>query len=115
MNIFQSINESTTNAVESGNDYINHTEAYFKLKIFQQLSLTVSMLVKLALIGGLISLGSIFFAIAGALALGKLLSNLPLGMLITGTLLLICAMVAYFLKKSINKIVLKKLSKTFFD
>ncbi|MDY7396626.1 hypothetical protein UMM65_15355 [Aureibaculum sp. 2210JD6-5] len=115
MNIFESINESTTNAVKSGENYIRRSEEYFKLKIFQQLSLSLSALVKIAIIGGFIFLGLIFFAIAGAIALGKLLESIPLGILIVGLILVLFALIAFSLRKSIDKTLIRKFSKSFFD
>ncbi|QCX39179.1 hypothetical protein FF125_12295 [Aureibaculum algae] len=115
MNIFESINESTTNAVKSGENYVKKTEEYLKLKIFQQLSFSLSMLVKIALVGGFIFLGLIFLSIAGAIALGKVLGNIPLGILIVGILLLLFAFIAFLLRKKIDKTIISKYSKSFFD
>lgn len=115
MNLFESINESTTQAVKSGEHYLKHSEAYFKLKIFQQLSLTFSTLLKLAIVGGLLFLGLLFLAIAGAIALGKWLDNLPLGIIIVGLILLLFALLVYLLRKKIDKITIRRLSKSYFD
>lgn len=115
MNILESINESTTNVVKSGEDYIKCTEAYYKLKIFQQLSLSFSLLIKLALIGGFVFLGLIFLAIAGAILLGELLGNISLGILIAGLTMILFGLIAYAIRKRIDKTILIKFSKSFFD
>lgn len=115
MNIFESINESTTNAIKFGENYIKSTEEYLKLKIFQQLSLSFSTLIKAAIVGGFIFIGLIFLAIASAIALGNLLENIPLGILIVGIILLLFALIAFILRKKIDKAVIKKISKSFFD
>lgn len=115
MNIFESINESTTSAINHSENYIKRTEEYIKLKIFQQLSLTFSMLIKLAVVGGFIFLGLIFLAISGAIALGNLMGNISLGVLVVGTLLLLMALIAFILRKRIDKALINKFSKTFFD
>jgi hypothetical protein len=115
MNIFESINESTTNVVKSGEDYIKRTEAYYKLKVFQQLSLSFSLLVKIALVGGFLFLGLVFLAIAGAIALGNLLGSISLGILIVGLIILLFGLMAYALRKRIDKTILNKFSKSFFD
>ncbi len=115
MNIFESINESTSNAVKSGENYVSYTEKYLKLKIFQQLSFSFSALVKIAIVGGFIFLGLIFLAIAGAIALGDLLGSIPLGILLIGLLLMLFALIAYVSRKSIDKILIRKISKSFFD
>ena len=115
MNIFESINESTAKTVKSGQDYVKYTEEYIKLKIFQQLSLSFSTLIKIAIVGGFVFLGLTFLAIAGALALGELLNDTSLGVLIVGLLLLLFALIAFVLRKHIDKTILRKFSKSFFD
>ncbi len=115
MNIFESINESTSTAIKSGESYVKSTEEYLKLKIFQQLSLSFSMLIKIALIGGFIFLGLIFLAISGALAIGELLESFPLGILIVGLILILFSLIAFAMRKHIDKMILGKFSKSFFD
>lgn len=115
MNIFESINESTTNVVKSGENYIKCTEEYYKLKVFQQLSLSFSILIKLALLGGLLFLGLIFLAISGAITLGNYLGSIPLGILIVGLIMILFALIAYALRKQIDKTLIRKFSKSFFD
>ncbi|WP_147677821.1 hypothetical protein [Algibacter pacificus] len=115
MNIFESINKSTSNAIKSSENYIKSTEEYLKLKIFQQLALSFSVLIKLALVGGFIFLGFIFLAIAGAIALGELLNSMSLGLLIVGGLLLLIGVITYAFRKYVDKKILRKMSKSFFD
>jgi len=115
MNIFETLNESTTNVVKTGENYIKHTERYFKLKVFQQLSLSFSLLIKLAIVGGLLFLGLIFLAISGAIALGEVLGSTPLGVLIMGLTIILFALIAFALRKYIDKTIIKKFSKSFFD
>jgi ABC-type siderophore export system fused ATPase/permease subunit len=115
MNIFESINESTTNVVKSGEDYIKYTHAYYKLKIFQLLSLSFSQIIKLALVGVFLFLGLIFLAIAAAIALGNLLGSISLGILIVGLTLILFGLIPYALRKRIDKTILNKFSKSFFD
>ena len=115
MNIFESIDESTTKGVKSGEDYIKSTEAYYRLKIFQQLSLSYSLLIKLTLIGGFVFLGLIFLAIAAAIALGNSIGSISLGILIVGLTLILFGFIPYALRKRIDKTILNKFSKSFFD
>ncbi len=115
MSVFESINESATSAIKSSENYIKSTEKYIRLKIFQQLSLSFSTLIKVAIIGSFAFFGFIFLAIAGAIALGNQLNNMPLGILIVGLILLIIALIAFGLRKFIDKIILRKISKSFFD
>jgi len=115
MNLFESINESTKAAAISGENYLKNSEEYIKLKIFQQLSMSFSLLIKLCIIGGLIFLGIVFLAVAGTLALGEWIGSLMLGVILVGVILLLLAMVVYSFRKRIDTIIVKKMSKSYFD
>lgn len=115
MNLFESINESTKKAAQSGENYLKNSEEYFKLKIFQQLSLSYSLLIKLSIIGGLIFLGVVFLAVAGTISLGEWLGSIVFGVILVGVILLLLAMIAYLFRKKIDKIIIKKMSKSYFD
>lgn len=115
MNLFESINESTTKAAKSGENYLKHSEAYFKLKIFQQLSMSFSILVKLAIIGGVVFLGLVFIAVAGAIALGDWIGNMPLGLILVGFTLILVAVIIYNFRSKIDSKIIRKMSKSFFD
>lgn len=111
MNLF----ESTKMGVKSGENYLKNSEEYFKLKIFQQLSMSFSLLVKLCIIGGLIFLGVVFIAVAGTIALGNWIGSMVFGVILVGVILLLLAMIAYLLRKKIDKKIIKKMSKSYFD
>tara|TARA_R110002073_G_scaffold72537_1_gene177107 strand:- start:71255 stop:71602 length:348 start_codon:yes stop_codon:yes gene_type:complete len=115
MNVLESINNSTSSVIKSGKNYVKYTEEYLKLKIFQQLTLSFSVLVKIAIVGGFIFLGLIFLAIAGAIAIGDLIGSIPLGILIVGLSLIVLAVIAFAIRKNIDKTIIKKFSESYFD
>ena len=115
MGVFDSLNETSNKAVDVGEEFYKKSRAFYKLKIFQQLSMTTGMLCKMALIGSLVLLGFIFFMVALTLYLGEVLESNILACLVVGALLLVLSIVVYLARRQIDNIVVKKLSPKFFD
>ncbi len=115
MGVFQAIDESASQAAQSGEEYVKVSKAYYKLKIFQQLALGASSLLKMALFGSLCLFGLVFLAISGAIYLGMLLDNLALGYFLMGVLFFFIAGIIYLGRQALDKKVIQNLSKTFFE
>ncbi|WP_040279768.1 phage holin family protein [Psychroserpens damuponensis] len=115
MTVFESLNETTDKATDTAERYYKTSKTYFKLKVFQQLTLTLSFIVKFAIIGGLVAFALIFMSIAGAMAIGEELESLPLGYLIVGLVYLVLSFILYFLKGKINTKIIQSVSNKFFD
>ncbi|WP_343487305.1 hypothetical protein [Allomuricauda sp. d1] len=116
MQILKTLDRASSDAVNTGEDYLELTKRYYKLKIFQQLTSNFAALCKMAIIGGIVFLGIIFLSVAGAIAFGNAVDNLPLGYVAMATVLILIALVIYMVrKKLVDRFVLKKMSKTFFD
>ncbi|MCX7550086.1 hypothetical protein [Xanthomarina sp. F2636L] len=115
MNVFESIGDTTDKATDIGEMYIKSSHQYLKLKIFQQLTLSVSMITKLVAISLFVFLGLIFCAVAAAMAIGDALENLLLGYLIVGLLFMLIGVLIYLGRTTINKIVIQKMGSKFFS
>ncbi|OBX27070.1 putative superfamily III holin-X [Gelidibacter algens] len=109
MNIFESINNTSDKATDIGERYFDKTREYVKLKIFQQVSYTVSMVGKALIIGAVLFIGLIFLAFALAIYLGHLLGHVSLGYLIVGVLFLIVALIIYKARYLIDEQIIKKI------
>ncbi|WP_027124629.1 phage holin family protein [Gelidibacter mesophilus] len=114
MNIFESINNTSNKASDIGERYIDKSYEYFKLKVFQQLSYTISMAGKALIIGAVLFIGLILLAIAGAIAIGELLQSYALGYLIVGALFLIIAFIIYKVRYLVDARIISKLQSKFF-
>lgn len=114
-NLFKSINDTTDKAVDIGEKYIKDTQEYYKLKVFQQLTVSVSMIAKVLCIGALLFIGLIFLSFAAAIALGEMLNNIALGYLIVAGFFLIVGGIAYVTRAFINGLIISKLSPKFFN
>lgn len=115
MSLIDSLNHKSSEAVDIGKKYAETTKEYYQLKFFQQITNAFSFLSKMAVIGGLLFLGLIFMTVSGAIALGNALGSIILSCLIIGLALMLLALLFFFLRKQIDKTVIKKMSDTFFD
>ncbi|RXJ44401.1 phage holin family protein [Gelidibacter gilvus] len=114
MNIFESINNTSNKASDIGERYVDKSFEYFKLKIFQQLTYTISMAGKALIIGAVLFIGLILLAIAGAIAIGQALENVALGYLIVGALFFIIAIIIYKVRYLIDGKIISKIYVKFY-
>ncbi|MCX7550067.1 phage holin family protein [Xanthomarina sp. F2636L] len=115
MNIFESINDTSGKMADAGETYAKKTQEYIKLKVFQQISVSISYISKALIIGGLLFIALFFLAFASALAIGQWLENLALGYLIVSLLFIILTVIVYYNRKFIDKKIIKRISTKFFD
>lgn len=115
MGLVNSINETNEKAAEVGEIYLKKSYKYYKLKFFQQLSVSVSMVFKALIIGGFLFTFIFLASIALALQIGETTKNYPYGFFMVSLFFLVLAIIGYFLKNIVNKIIIKKLSKKFFN
>lgn len=115
MSIIDNIKNATQSVSQSGEDYMEATQNYVELKIFQHIALSFSLLVKILLIGGLFLASFILALISGILLVNEVINNLPLTLLYFAiALLLVGILVLIFRKKLLDKAIVTKLSQTFF-
>ena len=114
-NIFESINSTSDKAVDVGEKYLKDTQEYYKLKIFQQLTISISMMAKVLAIGGILFIGLIFLSIAGAVAIGQWLDNPALGWVIMSGIFFFIGLIIYATRNVINEKIIAKLSPKFFN
>ena len=115
MTIFESLNKTTDKATEKAEKYIKTTQEYVMLKVFQQITLSLSLVVKLAIIGGLVMLSTVFIAVSSAIAIGEALGNMALGYLIIGVVFLLIAVIVYYIRHLIDGKIITSVSDKFFD
>lgn len=115
MSVLNSLNETSHDAIDRGERYLNASKDYFKLKIFQQVSLSVNIVTLIVLVGGAVFIGIIFFSLAGAIAIGNALGSMYLGYVIVGGIFVLMALIFFLLRKKIENIVISRVSNTFFD
>lgn len=114
MNIFESINDTADRASEFGEKYVDKSYQYYKLKVFQQLAYVVSMFGKVLLMGAVLFIGSLFLAIAAAIAIGEYLGDIALGYLVVGGLFVVTAIIIYLCRGLIDSKVIKMVQALFY-
>lgn len=115
MGIIEALDDTSSKAARTGEDYVQTTKKYYELKVFQQLAILSSTGCKLAIYGVLSTLGLVFLAVAGASALSTYLDSTALGFLIVALLFFILIGVVFIFRKRIEKGVIQKLSENYFD
>lgn len=115
MSVLQSIDKSANKAAAAGKKYVEVSKKYYQLKVFQQLTTLSSYLVKMVILGGLLLLAFLFMAISAALALGDLFNNSSLGYLAVGFMFILIGLLVYSKRAFLEKILITKMAKTFFD
>jgi len=115
MNIFESVSETSEKITDAGETYIKKSQEYYTLKVFQQLSASISLVTKVLVIGGLLIIALFFLAFAMAMFIGDSLGNVALGYVITAIAFLLITGVIYLNRHHINNKVVKSLSTKFFN
>ncbi|RKN78709.1 hypothetical protein D7Z94_21175 [Ulvibacterium marinum] len=115
MGVIDSLKQTSSKAMDTGETYLKKTQEYYTLKAFQQLAFSASLLSKLLLVCSLVFLGFIFLVVGGVIALGEHLNSLPLACLVIGFVLIVIAVIVFFFRKHIDTAVIRKLSKEFFN
>jgi len=116
MSFFKTLDRVSSNVIDAGEDYLELSKKYYRLKIFQQLSSYFATISKVALFGGIFFMALLLLVIAGAVALGEYLDSFPLGCVLMAAILTVGALIIYLGRETlIDRRVLKTLAKTFFD
>ncbi|RCS26400.1 hypothetical protein DUT90_11600 [Polaribacter sp. WD7] len=114
MSIIDNINDSSDSAVDTGKKFVKTSFEYYKLKLFQTLTKSLSTVVKLIAVGGLLMIGVVFLSISTAVAIGNHVESIPLGFLYVGLFYVILSTIMFFLSKKVDQKIIKNLSKKFF-
>ena len=115
MSVFNDINHTTERASQIGERYIRASHQYFKLKVFQQLTLSLSLVTKVLAVGSLLFAGLVFLSIAGAIELGNAVNSYSLGFLLVGLIYVVISILIYLLRAKFNAYIIKKVGLKFFN
>ena len=112
--------EKLTNSIHDLNvnlrDLAKSSADYYKLDLYKKIIKGVISLVNMMLLGFICLIALLFLSIALALGIGSALDNPSIGFYIVGAFyLVIFVLIWFFGKKPIEKIILIKSSRTFFN
>lgn len=108
-------NSTSDSTIDIAKRYSETSYKYIKLKIFHLLTSNIALLAKVFVIGVLFLISILFLSISGALAIGEELKSMPLGFLSIFLIYLILTLIAYLLRKKINKSVITSFADKFFS
>jgi uncharacterized membrane protein YdbT with pleckstrin-like domain len=112
---FNELKQNIKEADDIIHSYLKNSESYVYLKSFKIVMMLVTSIAQTVLVGALMLLALLILALAASFGLGQLLENTFLGFVIVGVFVLIITMFVYVFRKQINKPIIRKFSKTFFD
>lgn len=112
---FDELKQDLTAAEADVRSYLENSEEYLKLKIFKVLMGMITATAQLLLVGALSLLALFVLSFAAAYAIGHELQNDTLGFVIVGMFYALIALLCYFLRDRLNKPLLRKFSKNYFD
>ena len=113
--MLESLNQTSNKAINLGEEYINKTQEYYELKVFQQLTATTSMFCKAAILGSLGFLVIILLIVAGTLALNNIVGNMIYACLISAGILCVSGAIIYAFRSRIENLIIRTMSKQFFS
>ncbi len=115
MSVINSIQQTSEKAIEKSEEFIKNSENYYKLKIFQVLTSSLSLVFNFAMVGIFMLIAFIFLAVATSSIIGKALNNPFLGYVSVAIIFFLFAILAYSGRKKIENLVIQNLSKKYFD
>jgi hypothetical protein len=113
---FEELKEQAENIQGQTQQYIESSVDYYKLRAFKLAMKSTTLILKYTLVGIGLMIVLLFCSVAGALAIGKELSNNALGFLIVGGIYLALTGLLFLVKdKIIDGPILEKFSEIFFN
>lgn len=112
----KSIKENLEDLTATGQNYIESSLAYYKLDFFKKVMKIVIDGSHKLILAFFLLIALLFISVAASIYIGGLFDSIPLGYLIVGGFYLILVIIsAYTLKPIIQKIILTRASKSYFN
>lgn len=112
---FKELKQDLWEAQDNVQSYLENSEKYVYLKSFKISMALVTEFAQIILVGALALLTLFILALGASFGLGQLLDNTFYGFLIVGAFILVVTIIAYLLRKKLNKPIIRKFSKSYFD
>ncbi len=95
--------------------YLETSEEYLQLKVFKILMHSVTNLSQIALVGTLIVVALVMLSLGASLAINEQMDSFYIGFVIVGLVYVLIAVLCYFFREKLDKPLLRKFSKHYFD
>lgn len=94
--------------------YIEHSDEYYRLKVFKVLSKHATGILKFIVIGTSAIFALLFLSLAACLGLSKVFDSYLIAFIVVSSFYLLVTILLYLFREKLNAPVLKKLSKYYF-
>jgi len=111
----EALKKDFTEAEADVKSYFEHSEEYLKLKIFKILMGMITSTAQIVLVGAIALLALFILSFAASYAIGKILEDDYLGFIIVGTFYVLTGIFCSIFRERLNKPLLRKFSKLYFD
>lgn len=112
---FEEFKENVSEINTHIRDYIDRSIRYYELRGFKILMIGITSFTKAIILGAILLIAILLFSFAASFAIGQMLGNIYYGFLITGLFYLVIGILFYLFRKNVDKLLLKKFSKNYFD
>lgn len=112
---FEEIKHDLTEAEADVRSYLENSEEYLQLKVFKILMTYVTSFTQILLVGVISVLAFFVLSIGASLAINEGVDSYYLGFVIIGAVYVLIALLCYFFRNSLNRPLLRKFSKNYFD
>lgn len=109
------LQEPLLKAVGEVQNYVESSTDYLRLQMFRTLMRLLTSLVKSVVLGVLALLALLFLSVAAALALGSWLQDDLLAFVYVGVFYILAGVVAYLLRRRIERRILRSFSDLYYD
>lgn len=109
------LQEPLLKAVGEVQNYVESSTDYLRLQMFRTLMRLLTSLVKSVVLGVLVLLALLFLSVAAALALGSWLQDDLLAFVYVGVFYILAGVVAYLLRRRIERRILRSFSDLYYD
>ena len=112
---FEELKKNLSEVDNNVRSYLESNMEYYQLKSFKILMKSITTLTKMVMIGAIVIIIILFLSFAASYGIGEALDNTAYGFLIVGLCFVLIGLIVYLLRHKVDKPLLKKFSKYYFD
>ncbi|MCL5129150.1 hypothetical protein [Algibacter sp. L4_22] len=112
---FETLKKDLVDLDSDMRSYIETNKAYYKLKVFKILIGSITTITHSLLIGAIVFLAIFMISLGISMLISEAIGNLYSGFLIVGAFYLVVAIGCYIFRSRLNRPLIKKFSKHYFD
>lgn len=112
---FQELKKDLIDANADIKSYLEYSEEYLKLRVFRLYMISLTSFTQILVLSAIAILTLVILSTAISIALGNVFNSYVYGFMAVGLVYLILGVLCYFFRNQMNKPILRKFSKEFFN